>query len=377
MAEEDSGQERSEAATPKRRQDAREKGDIARSRELNTAAVLIAGASGMVIFGQQISAGLAGMMSFSFQWDHEILADPDMMLDYLGTAILDALWVVLPVLVMTLIAALVGPIALGGWVLSFKSAAPKLDRIDPVKGLKRMFSARSLMELVKAFAKFLVVVTMAVFILNWMAADILALGRHDAVLSMAAAVKIVGWSVLGLCASTLLISMVDVPFQLWDHNRKLKMTRQEIKDELKNTEGRPEVRSRIRRLQHEISQRRMMSAVPEADVVITNPEHYAVALRYNSNEMGAPVLVAKGADLVAQKIREVATANEVPVITAPPLARAVFYSTELDREIPAGLYVAVAQVLAYVFQLKRYRKGKGERPQPLKDLPIPENLRKD
>jgi len=377
MAEEDSGQERSEAATPKRRQDAREKGDVPRSRELNTAAVLIAGASGMIIFGQRISAGLADMMAFNFQWDHEILVDPDTLFAYLGSSMFESLWTVLPVLLMTLAAALLGPVALGGLSLSMKSLAPKLERIDPVKGFKRMFSARSLMELVKAIAKFLVVAVMAVLILYWMTDSILALGQDEALVSMAHSVRIVGWAVLWLCVSTILISLVDVPFQLWDHSRKLKMTRQEVKDELKNTEGRPEVKSRIRRLQYEISHRRMMSAVPEADVVITNPEHYAVALRYHSNDMGAPVLVAKGADLIAQKIREVAQANKVPIIAAPPLARAVFYSTELEQEIPAGLYMAVAQVLAYIFQLKRFRQGRGERPRALGDLPIPDNLQHD
>ena len=240
-----------------------------------------------------------------------------------------------------------------------------------------MFSRRALAELFKAVAKVLLVVAVSVLILYWLTPMLLGLGSQDIAPAMARASQMVAWAALGLCATTILIALVDIPFQLFEHSRKLKMTRQEVKDELKNTEGKPEVKSRIRQLQREMSQRRMMSAVPEADVIITNPEHYAVALKYNSDNMGAPVLVAKGADHMAQKIREIGGAHEIPIVAAPPLARAVFYSTELEQEIPAGLYIAVAQVLAYVFQLESYRKGRAERPGQLSDLPIPEELRRD
>jgi flagellar biosynthetic protein FlhB len=170
---------------------------------------------------------------------------------------------------------------------------------------------------------------------------------------------------------------VDVPFQLWDHKQKLMMTKQEVKDEYKDSEGKPEVKSRIRQLQRDAAQRRMMQAVPEADVVITNPTHFAVALKYDADKSGAPMLVAKGGDFLALKIREIAQEHRVTVLESPALARAVFYSTEVDQEIPAGLYLAVAQVLAYVYQLRQYQAGRARRPAPLNDLPIPPDLRRD
>jgi len=283
----------------------------------------------------------------------------------------------IPFFIVVLLAAIIGPVALGGWVMSTKSLAPKGERISPLAGIKRMFAMRALVELLKTIAKFLLVATLSLVILDWMTDDLLALGKQDIIPAMASGLQIVGWAVLGMSATMILISLIDVPFQISSHAKKLKMTMQEVKDEMKNTEGKPEVKSRIRQLQYDMAQGRMMSAVPEADVVITNPEHYAVALRYNSDNMGAPVLVAKGADLIAFKIREIAKAHDIPVLQAAPLARAVFHSTELEQEIPAGLYIAVAQVLAYIFQLQSFQKRKGPRPGPMPDLPIPEELQRD
>ncbi len=378
MAEEqDSSQERSEEATQKRRSDAREKGDIARSKELNTAAILIAGAIGLLVFGGIITTGLAKMMRYNLALSRRDIFDVDFMAIHLSASLVESLVSLLPIFTLLIIAAIVGPLALGGWVLSAKVLAPQWNRLSLIKGLKRMFALRALMELFKSIAKVVLVVALAVMILLWFSSEIINIGKQDTLSAMVSSLNIVGWSVLGLSCSMLIIAVIDIPFQLYDHSRKLKMTRQEVKDEMKNTEGKPEVRSRIRQLQYDMSQRRMMAAVPEADVVITNPEHFAVALRYNSNQMGAPVLVAKGADLVAQKIREIAKANQVPVLSAPPLARAVFYSTEIDQQIPAGLYVAVAQVLAYVFQLNRFKRGKGQRPGKLPEIDIPDNLRRD
>ena len=378
MAEEqDSSQERSEEATPKRRSDAREKGDIARSKELNTAAILIGGAVGMILFGGVIVAGLARTMRYNLVLDRRDIFEVDFMAIHLSASMVESLVSLLPVFTVLILAAILGPLALGGWVLSAKALAPQWSRLSLLKGLKRMFAVRALMELLKSIAKVVLVVALAILILLALSPEIISIGKQDTVAAMVTSLDVVGWAVLGLSCTMLIIAAIDIPFQLYDHTRKLKMTRQEVKDEMKNTEGKPEVRSRIRQLQYDMSQRRMMSAVPEADVVITNPEHFAVALRYNSNQMGAPVLVAKGADLVAQKIREIALAHKVPILASPPLARAVFYSTEIDQQIPAGLYVAVAQVLAYVFQLKRFKQGKGQRPGKLPEMEIPENLRRD
>jgi len=377
MAEQDSGQERTEEATPKRQQDAKDKGDIPRSKELNTTAILLGGAGALMAFGGSIAAGLSGMMSANFGFSRDEIFDPQSMLMHLGQSMAESMMALIPFFIVVLLAAIIGPVALGGWVMSTKSLAPKAERISPLAGIKRMFAMRALVELLKTIAKFLLVATLSLVILDWMTDDLLALGKQDMIPAMASGLQIVGWSVLGMSATMILISMIDVPFQISSHAKKLKMTMQEVKDEMKNTEGKPEVKSRIRQLQYDMAQGRMMSAVPEADVVITNPEHYAVALRYNSDNMGAPVLVAKGADLIAFKIREIAKAHDIPVLEAPPLARAVYHSTELEQEIPAGLYIAVAQVLAYIFQLQRFEKRQGQKPGPMPDLPIPDELRRD
>ncbi len=377
MAESDSGQERSEEPTQKRKLDAREKGDIARSKELNTAAILLMGSGALIFFGQQAASGLAAMMHHNFEISRQEIYATGSMMANLNSSISDGLMALMPVFATLLIAAVVGPIALGGWVMSGKALAPKWSRLSPLAGIKRMFSGRALMELAKAIGKLLLVVSLAIFILNFITPDLFDLGKSDALSAMSAALYLVSWSVLAISSSMILIVIIDVPFQIVSYQRKLKMTRQEIKDEMKNSDGKPEVKSRIRQLQYDISQRRMMSAVPEADVVITNPEHYAVALRYNSDEVNAPVVLAKGADLVAQRIREIAQENDVPIVRAPPLTRAIFYSTEIDQEIPAGLYVAVAQVLAYVFQLQRFSQGRARRPAPLPEASIPEDLKRD
>ena len=377
MAESDSGQERSEEPTQKRMLDAREKGDIARSKELNTAAILLMGSGGLIFFGQQAASGLAAMMHHNFEISRQEIYTTGSMMANLNGSIIDGLMALMPVFVTLLIAAVLGPIALGGWVMSGKALAPKWSRLSPLAGIKRMFSGRALMELAKAIGKLLLVVSLAIFILNFITPDLFEIGKMDTLPAMSTALYIIGWSVLAISSSMILIVIIDVPFQIVSYQRKLKMTRQEVKDEMKNSDGKPEVKSRIRQLQYDISQRRMMSAVPEADVVITNPEHYAVALRYNSDEVNAPVVLAKGADLIAQRIREIAQENDVPIVAAPPLTRAIFYSTEIDQEIPAGLYVAVAQVLAYVFQLQRFSQGRARRPAPLPEASIPEHLKRD
>jgi flagellar biosynthetic protein FlhB len=235
-----------------------------------------------------------------------------------------------------------------------------------------------LIELVKALAKFLLIGTISTLILWSLRDQLLTLGMQEVNVAMADLGYLVVWVFLAISSSLLLIALIDVPFQLWNHNRQLKMTKQELKDESKETDGNPEQKGRIRQMQIELSQQRMMQDVPQADVVITNPTHYAVALRYDQSGDGAPMVVAKGADIMAQQIRMVADANEVPILEAPPLTRAVYYNTEIGEEIPAGLYIAIAQVLAFVFQLRRYNNRGGKKPHiNTEDLPIPDELKRD
>ncbi|GAA0688978.1 flagellar biosynthesis protein FlhB [Marinobacterium maritimum] len=378
MAEE-TGQEKTEEPTAKRLKEAREKGDIPRSRELSATALLLAAAASALLFGSQVAGSMIDIMTESFTLDRQDIFDPSRMFTHLGEALYEGFFSLWGFYLLTLLAALLSPIALGGWNFSGKSVAPKGSRINPLSGIKRMFSLKALIELFKGLAKFLLVGTFAIMVLWLDQPDLIALAREAVEPAIAHSLQIIGWSFLVMSLSLIIISLIDVPFQLYDYNKKLKMTMQEVKDEMKNTEGKPEVKGRIRQLQREIAQRKMMTEVPEADVVITNPTHYAVALKYDQQGGGAPRVVAKGADFVALKIREVAEEHDVPLLSAPPLARALYHATEIGDEIPAGLYQSVAQVLAYVFQLKRYKQRLEEAPAPLRDddLEIPEEFRRD
>ncbi|MGN5519521.1 flagellar biosynthesis protein FlhB [Halopseudomonas sp. Lyrl_26] len=374
---EDSGQERTEEPTAKRQKESREKGQVARSKELNTLAVVMVAAVGLLMLGPRLAQRLMDLMVYNFSIEREALYNTDSMGLHLLSSLNHGFSGLAPLLFMLLVAALVGPVLLGGWLFSAKLLAPKGERLNPLAGLKRMFSIKALVELLKALAKFLVVLVMALVVLNMRTDDLLALGSQPLPTAIAHSAWVLGTSLVLLASALILIAAVDVPFQIWDNKQKTKMTKQEVRDEYKDSEGKPEVKSRVRQLQREMAERRMMGEVPKADVVITNPTHYAVALKYDPVQSGAPVVVAKGADLLAQKIREVATEHDVIVLESPPLARAVYYSTELSQPIPAGLYLAVAQVLAYVYQIRQYQQGKGQRPGPMPEPPIPEDLRRD
>ncbi|WP_339480342.1 MULTISPECIES: flagellar biosynthesis protein FlhB [unclassified Pseudomonas] len=377
MAESESGQDKTEDPTEKRLRESREKGEIARSKELNTLAVMLAGAGGLLIYGGGLALDLLEIMRLNFSLPREVLLSPGAMGLYLLHSGKIAILAVQPVLICLLLAAIIGPISLGGWLFAGKSLAPKFSRMNPASGLKRMFSTNALMELLKALGKFLLILFVALTVLQADIDDLLRIAHEPLEQAIIHSVQLVGWSALWMACGLILIAAIDVPIQLYQSKQKLLMTKQEVRDEHKDAEGKPEVKQRIRQLQREVSQRRMMAAIPDADVVITNPTHYAVALKYDPEKGNAPVLLAKGSDFLALKIREIAVANEVMLLESPALARSIYYSTELDQEIPGGLYLAVAQVLAYVYQIRQHRAGKGKRPEPLKDLPIPPDLRRD
>lgn len=370
MAEQDSGQERTEEPTPKRLQEARKKGQVARSRDLNATAVMIAGAAGLLLLGPWMLGRLQAILTRSWSPSREQIRDPAHLFEMLQQAVLESLGLLSPLLGLLLLAALVTPMLLGGWVFSFEALQPKLSKLNPVKGLAKLFSARALMELVKALGKLLVVAGVAAVLLFTWADDLLHLGLHSLEGALSSAGSIIFWSLLLLSCGMLLIAAIDVPFQIWQHTKQLKMTRQEVRDEFKQTEGKPEVKQRIRSMQQQLARSRMMDAVPDADVVITNPTHFAVALKYDQETMRAPLLVAKGSDLMAQRIRDLARESQVTLVEAPPLARALWASTDIGREIPAPLYLAVAQVLGFVIQLRAARR-QGRRPPrpPRPDVP--------
>lgn len=378
MAESESGQDKTEEPTEKKKKDAREKGEIARSKELNTLAVMLAGAGGLLIYGGGLAQDLLEVMRLNFSLPREVLLSPGAMGQYLLHSGKIAIIAVQPVLITLLLAALIGPISLGGWLFAGSSLAPKFSRMNPANGIKRMFSSTAVIELLKALAKFLLILFVALTVLKSDIDDLLRIAHEPLEQAIIHSVQLVGWSTLWMACGLILIAAVDVPVQLYQSHKKLLMTKQEIRDEHKDQEGRPEVKQRIRQLQRDMSQRRMMAAIPDADVVITNPTHYAVALKYDPDKGGAPMLIAKGSDFLALKIREIAVSNNVLLLESPALARSIYYSTELDQEIPGGLYLAVAQVLAYVYQIRQFRAGKGKRPEPFKDdVPIPPELRRD
>lgn len=345
-------QDRTEQATPKRREDARKKGDVPRSRELTMTGVMLAGSAALLLLAGPLSRSLVGGFAGGFEIERGRLMDPRYLPEALASAVLDALGGLAPLAVVLLLAAGFSATLLGGWSFSAKAFAFKAERLSPLKGIKRIFGMQGLNELLKAIAKFLVVAVIAIAWLWWSVDELLGLGRLPVGEGIRRALELCAVSLLVVSTGLILIAAVDVPFQLYSYNKKLKMTRTEVRDEFKETEGRPEVKGRIRQLQQQAAQRRMMEDVPTADVVITNPTHFAVALKYDRDGSGAPKVVARGQDLVAAKIREIATASGVPLFSAPPLARALYRSTKLGQEIPAALYTAVAQVLAWIFQVR-------------------------
>lgn len=373
MAEE-SDLERTEQPSQQRLDKAREQGQVARSRELTTFVMLLAGGSLLYLMGASITQKLIKLLRDGLTLNKQLAYDPAQMLPHLHEMSAEALLSMLPFLFMLLVAAALSPLLMNGWLFTLNPLQPNFSRMNPVAGIGRMFSANSLVELLKAIAKALVVGGVGAWAI-WHQKDAVMLLPTQ---SMHVAIPQLGnllWGCfIAIMGGMLLIAAVDVPFQLYEHNKKLKMTKEEVRQEAKETEGNPEVKGRIRRLQREMAQRRMMSEVPTADVVVTNPTHFSVALRYKDNGMRAPMVVAKGSQLTAARIREIAAEHHVPVLEAPPLARALYKHTEIGETIPEALYTAVAEVLAYVYQLKRYQKEGGHAPHQPQNLPVPPEL---
>lgn len=374
MAEQ-TGQERTEDATPRRLQQARKKGQIANSRELNTLIMLMLSGATLWLIGPYAAQEMMQLIKGSLNLTREQIFDPVAMPSLFKEAIFDALAILTPFFVIMVIASVAGPISLGGGMnFSTEAISFKWDKLDPVKGMKRIFAWRGLVELLKALFKFILIGSIAVAFLYSQIDDFLQLSDEPVKQGIAHTTEMMVTAYIVVASTMFLIAGLDVPFQLWDYKQQLKMTFQEVKDENKETEGNPEVRGRVRKMQREIAQQRMMADVPKADVIVTNPEHFSVALKYDQDSMEAPLVIAKGVDLIAFQIRNIAREHNVPIVTAPPLARALHYTTELNQPIPYSLYLAVAQVLAYVFQLKR-RPGWQQRGDlKMGNLPIPDDM---
>ena len=352
-----STQDRTERATPKRERDARRKGQVARSRELTTAALIAGGAAILIGQGADMVAQAAQLLRDALSFTPADFASSADMAAAFGVLLGSGMRVVAPILLLGFVAALVAPLMLGGWNFSAEALMPQFSRLDPIAGLGRIFSVRAWMDLLIGLLKVAVLGGIGAAVLWTKRHELAGLSGMEAVVAMSRAgadvLGLLGWLSLGLAV----IAGIDVPWQWWRHGRDLRMTKQEVREEYKQSEGRPEVKARIRQVQQALARRRMMSAVPTADVIVTNPTHYAVALRYSPDRMRAPRVVAKGADLVAAAIRDLATEHRVPIVSAPPLARALYRSVALEQEIPDALFQAVAQVLSYVYQLRRWRGG--------------------
>ena len=371
---EDSELEKTEPASQKRLDDARKEGNVPRSRELATCTVLLAAGAAFWMLGGKLVAQLGSLLSNSLVFEREQAYDMDLLVTRAASLLVDVLLAFAPVAGVLVLVAVGAPLLIGGWNFSTKAFMPSFDKLNPLTGLTRMVSKNSLVELGKALGK-----TMLVGYVAW----VVVRGKQDAVMALALEPLNVGSAHLGhllmqcfmlIVASLVAIAAIDVPYQLWQHASKLKMTREELRQEAKESDGNPEIKAKIRATQREMARRRMMAEIPTADVVITNPTHYAVALKYTEGKMGAPRVVAKGADEVAAKIRELAAEHNVPLLEAPPLARALFRHAELGDEIPETLYTAVAEVLAYVFQLKAHSSHGGLRPTPPTTLEVPKGM---
>jgi flagellar biosynthetic protein FlhB len=373
MADSTSDQEKTEEPSAKRLLDSKKKGQVPRSRELS---VTIASLGGGVLFLSsmgEIQRAIERVFDKSYVITSRSMLSNDYILEVFGATFTEVLMSLSFMFFFLMIIVISGPALIGGWLFSWSSMGFKASKLNPMSGFKRMFGTNGLIELIKSILKVILVAAISyAFIKSYQEEFLmLAVEHHDK--AIIHSVTIVVSSYLYIALGLIVIVAIDVPYQLWNHKKQLKMSLQELKDEYKETEGNPESKGRARNLQREISQRQMLKEVPTADVIIVNPTHFSVALRYNFANDAAPILVAKGVDNMAMKIREIATGHNVPVFTAPLLARAIYHTTDIDKEVDSDLYVAVAKVLAYVFQLKNAKPG--NYPKPPTDLTIPKEYR--
>ncbi|BES84328.1 flagellar biosynthesis protein FlhB [Pectobacterium araliae] len=371
---EDSDLEKTEAPTPQKEEKAREEGQVPRSRELTSVLMMVAGLAILWMGGDAMAGRLTKIVAQSLNFDYATISDDTQMLRHVGSLLHQAAFTLIPIMLGAVLVALSAPMLLGGVLFSTKSLKVDFKKLDPISGLKRLFSAQSLAELFKAILKSVMVGIISTLFLihNW--PKILHLVSEAPIAALGDALELA--VMCGFLIIMGLIPMVafDVFWQIWSHIKKLRMTKQEIRDEHKQSEGDPHVKGRIRQQQRAFAQRRMMADVPKADVIVTNPTHYAVALRYDDKKMNAPKVLAKGAGEIALRIRELGTEHRVPILEAPPLARALFRHSEIGEHIPAALYAAVAEVLAWVYQLKRWKREGGLIPRKPKHLPVPDAL---
>jgi flagellar biosynthetic protein FlhB len=371
---EDSDAEKTEPASPRRLERAREEGDVPRSRELATFTVLMTAGCGLWFTGSGLVRQLSSTLTSGLALDREQVFNANVLIERIGTDIGAVMLACLPLALLIMAVALASPLLIGGWLFSSKAFMPNFGKLNPINGLSNIISTNSLIELLKAVAKTLLVGTVAYMVVMSQKEEVLGLAVEAPGASTAHLAHLLGWAFLFMVGALGLVAALDGPYQMWHYSNKLKMTRQELIQESKESDGNPQIKGKIRQMQREMARGRMMQAVPTADVVVTNPTHYAVALKYADGQGGAPTVVAKGTDEVAAKIRELARESKVPLLEAPALARALHKHTDIGDEIPEQLYSAVAEVLAYVFQLRSYSKSGGTYPDRPTKLPVPPEM---
>ena len=369
MSESDSGEEREEEPTAKKLEKARDDGKVARSQELSVAAMMIGVAFFLYLFGGYFIAGLTNIFATGFTFDRKAVFDDSLLVPAFGTQAFDSFMVVVPIFVLAVLIAFAAAGVMGGYIFSLKSIAPKASKLNPLSGLKRMFGMKAVVDLSKALSKFVLIALVLYLVVSENFPDLIKLGFMDIEPAMQEAGRIIGFGTVLVTLTLIVAAGIDIPYQLYTFNKQMKMTKQEVKDEMKDTEGRPEVKAQIRRKQREIATGMMMSAIADADVIIVNPEHFAVALSYDPSKDGAPIMVAKGADLLAQAIRERAKEEGVPIFSSPVLARSIFFTTDINQTVPESLYYAVAQVIAYIFNLNSFERGAEMAKKPNPDVP--------
>lgn len=370
MADNSSNEDKTEAATPRKIEKAREQGQIVRSRELNTFLMLLVGIGALWGMGGVLYDRLSQVMENALLFERAQAFDTARMLSSAWGLGQTALLALMPFLLIMALTAIGASVLLGGAVITLQALQPNFSRMNPITGLGRMFSLQVLAELGKALAKAFLVGLVAVIFLRQHVQALLMLTGMPIEQALSSAMHLLAVACALIVASLVLVVGLDVPFQLWSYAKKLRMTKQEQRQEHKDTDGDPHIKARVRKQQQLMARSRMMSKVPKADVIITNPSHYAVALAYQDLKMGAPRVIAKGADAVAARIRELAEEHRIPLLEAPPLARALYFHVDLDREIPAELYTAVAEVLAWAMRLKRG----GVVPRTPSNLPVPAGM---
>lgn len=373
MAEE-SDLEKTELPSQRRIEQAREEGDVPRSRELATCTILLAAGGGMWVLGESLMMQIRQMLSASLSLSRAEMFDMQLLMTRTSAHIGDVLIAFSPMALLLVVVALGSPLLIGGWMFSTKALGPNFGKLNPMSGLSNMVSLRALVELMKAIGKTSLIGCVAWIVITSKLDTMMALCVEPLKTGSAHLGHLLVISFLSIVSGLVIIAFIDAPYQIWQYARKLKMTRQEVRQEAKESEGNPEIKAKIRAQQREMARRRMMTEIPTADVVVTNPTHYAVALKYTDGKMGAPKVVAKGAGEVAARIREIARENKVPMLEAPALTRALYRHAELGDEIPEALYIAVAEVLAYVFQLRSFNRNGGLYPHVPGKIDVPPQL---